>query len=338
MQTDFAAWSWTAGRGIDGLQPIRKPLVQPGPGEVLIANRALALNPVDWKIIEWGHPAWNTGHVPGVDGMGVVVACGAGVPIKPGTRVAYHQSLERDGSFAEFCLLDWATVMTVPAALDDAIAASFPCPGLTAWQALDKVPVSAPSDMLVVGAGGAVGLLLVQLAVQRGCRVWATAGTKHHANLKALGAVGVFDYQDRNWQQNLQASLGERRLKVVFDTVSGAHAAALAPLLGYNGHLVCIQDRQETAPLPAFSTAISLHEVALNSFHSYASLSDRQLLRDAGEHLLESMLGGRLTIPERRIFDFRNLPEALLALKQGGEGGKWIALLNESGVTPSGQP
>lgn len=330
MHTDFGAWSWTSGKGIDGLQLIRKPLVQPGPGEVLVANRAVALNPVDWKMIEWGHPAWKTGQVPGVDGVGVVVACGAGVPLKPGSRVAYHQSLERDGSFAEFCLLNAATVLTVPAALDDIAAASVPCPGLTAWQALDKVPVSGLSDLLVVGAGGAVGLLLVQLAAQRRCRVWATAAKKHHTHLKALGAVGVFDYRENNWQKDLQTSLGERRLHAVFDTVSGAHAATLAPLLGYNGHLVCIQDRQEAAPLPAFSTAISLHEVALNSFHSHASLSDRQQLRQAGERLLAGLLGGSLSAPRHQLFDFHNLPQALHALKQGGEGGKWIARLNES--------
>lgn len=334
MQADFAAWSWTAGQGIDGLQLIRKPLVQPGPGEVLVANRAIALNPVDWKIIEWGHAAWQTGHVPGVDGMGIVVAYGAGVPINPGTRVAYHQSLERDGSFAEYCLLDAATVLTVPAALDDTAAASLPCPGLTAWQALDKVPVAAPGDVLVVGAGGAVGLLLAQLAVQRGYRVWATAAIKHHERLKALGAIGVFDYRDDNWPQALQASLGERRITALFDTVSGAHAAELAPLLGYNGHLVCIQDRQETAPLPAFSTAISLHEVALNSFHTHASLYDRQRLKQAGERLLDSALDGSLSVPKRQVFDFHQLPQALQALKEGGEGGKWVARLSESASKP----
>ncbi|MBV4521168.1 zinc-binding dehydrogenase [Pseudomonas sp. SWRI74] len=330
MHADFAAWSWTAGKGIDGLQLIRNPLVQPGPDEVLIANRALALNPVDWKIIEWGHSAWKTGHVPGVDGMGIVVAAGAGVQIKPGTRVAYHQSLERDGSFAEFCLLDAATVLLVPAALDDGAAASLPCPGLTAWQALEKVPTAASRDVLVIGAGGAVGLLLVQLAVQRGFRVWATASTAHHSSLKALGAVGVFDYREADWQQAQEAALGERRLHAVFDTVSGEHAATLASLLGYNGHLVCIQDRQETAPLPAFSTAISLHEVALNSFHAHASLNDRQVLRKNGERLLEGLLDGSLLAPKRQVFDFRNLPEALRALKQGAEGGKWIAQLNDS--------
>lgn len=184
MHADFAAWAWTSDKGIDGLELIRKPLVQPGPGEVMVANRALALNPVDWKIIEWGHPARESAHVPGADGMGVVVATGAGVHIKPGTRVAYHQALSRDGSFAEFCLLHAATVWVVPAALDDSAAALLPCPGLTAWQALDKVPGTC-GDVLVVGAGGAVGLLLLQLAVQRGYRVWATADTKHHSHLKA---------------------------------------------------------------------------------------------------------------------------------------------------------
>jgi NADPH:quinone reductase-like Zn-dependent oxidoreductase len=262
--------------------------------------------------------------------MGVVVAAGSGVHIKPGTRVAYHQSLARDGSFAEFCLLDAATVLMVPDALDDSAAASLPCPGLTAWQALDKVP-GPYGDVLVVGAGGAVGLLLMQLAVRRGCRVWATAATKHHSNLKTLGAVGVFDYRDAHWQLTLQTALGERRLQAVFDTVSGEHAASLALLLGYNGHLVCIQDRQETAPLPAFSTAISLHEVALNSFHAHASLSDRQRLRQAGEQLFDDVLNGSLTLPRHQLFDFRKLPEALHALKQSGEGGKWVTRLNGPG-------
>jgi len=327
MQTDYAAWAWTSGQGLDGLSLTRKPLVQPGPGQVLVANRAIALNPVDWKIIEWGHPAWSTGRVPGVDGMGVVVAAGAGVTLQPGSRVAYHQSLAIDGSFAEYCLLDAATVLSVPAALDDAAAASLPCPGLTAWQAVEKVPAGEAADVLVIGAGGAVGLLLVQLAAQRGWRVWATASGAHHAKLKSLGVVGVFDYREPDWKTALTTSLGERRLHAVFDTVSGAHAAEMASMLGYNGHLVCIQDRQETAPVPAFSSAISLHEVALNSYHTHASLQDRQTLRRNGEQLLQALLDGSLIGPALQTFDFRELPQALRALKDGAGGGKWVARL-----------
>ena len=105
-------------------------------------------------------------HWLGVDGAGLVAAVGEGVDLPLGTRVAYHQSLSRDGSFAEYCLLDANLVMHIPANLDDAAAAAVPCPALTAWQALAKVADGASHDVLVVGAGGAVGFYLVQLAVQ----------------------------------------------------------------------------------------------------------------------------------------------------------------------------
>ncbi|MBC3492336.1 zinc-binding dehydrogenase [Pseudomonas taiwanensis] len=327
MSNDYNAWAWTPGAGLDGLQLVRKPLPNPGPGQVLVANRAIALNPVDWKICQWGHPDWHQGTVPGVDGVGVVEALGDGVDLPLGTRVAYHQTLSRDGSFAEYCLVDANLLMYLPTNLDDSAAAAVPCPALTAWQALAKVPAGANCDVLVIGAGGAVGWYVAQLAVQRGLRVWATAGQHHHAALKALGVIEAYDYQASDWQARLQAALGERPLHALFDTVSGAHAASLAHLLGYNGHLVCIQDRQENAPLPAFSTAISLHEVALNSTHAHGRLLDRQALRVAGEQLLQAVAEGRLLSPQRRSFDFQTLPQALRQLKDGRLGGKWVARL-----------
>jgi len=328
MSNTYQAWGWTPGAGLDGLQLISKPLAQPGPGEVLVANRAIGLNPVDWKICEWGHPDWHQGTVPGVDGVGVVAAVGAGVDIPRGTRVAYHQSLSRDGSFAEYCLVDAYLLMQLPATIDDSVAAAVACPAITAWQALGKVPQGAATDVLVIGAGGAVGFYLAQLAVQRGLRVWATAGPQHHVTLKALGVIDVFDYHNAQWQAQLQSALGERPLHALFDTVSGAHAASLAPLLGYNGHLVCIQDRQETAPLPAFSSAISLHEVALNSIHAYGRLLDHQALRAAAQQLLQHVADGQLLTPQRRLFDFAELPQALRQLKEGNSGGKWVAQLS----------
>ncbi len=327
MSITHRAWGWTPGAGLDGLQLIDKPLPEVGPGQVLVANRAIALNPVDWKICEWGHADWHPGTVPGVDGAGTVVAVGAGVELTLGARVAYHQSLSRDGSFAEHCLLDANLVMHIPGNLDIAAAAAVPCPALTAWQALAKVADGASRDVLVVGAGGAVGFYLVQLALQRGLRVWATAGRQHHDRLRQLGVVGVFDYRAGDWQADVQAALGERPLQALFDTVSGSHAASLAHLLGYNGHLVCIQDRQESAPLPAFSTAISLHEVALNSVHAHGRLLDRQALKVEGERLLRMVADGRLLAPQRLDFRFEALPQALRQLKDGSASGKWVTRL-----------
>lgn len=139
--------------------------------------------------------------------------------------------------------------------------------------------------------------------------------------------VDVFNYNNAQWQAQLQIALGERPLHALFDTVSGAHAASLAHLLGYNGHLVCIQDRQETAPLPAFSSAISLHEVALNSVHAHGRLLDHQALRTQAQQLLQHVADGQLITPQRRLFDFAELPLALRQLKEGNGGGKWVAQL-----------
>ncbi|WIE48746.1 zinc-binding dehydrogenase [Pseudomonas sp. GM17] len=153
-----------------------------------------------------------------------------------------------------------------------------------------------------------------------------------NARLLAQGAVGVFDYRAGTWQTELQSRLGERRLHALFDTVSGAQAHNLAALLGYNGHLVCIQDRQEAAPLPAFSTAISLHEVALNSIHAYGSRADWQQLRQYAEQLMSWAVSGLLQPAPLIEFDFNQLPEKLRALKNGEQHGKWVARLTHSSL------
>lgn len=325
--TDYAAWTWTPGASLDGLRLARLPRPAPGTHEVLVANTAIALNPVDWKMIDWGRDDWREGQVPGVDGAGIVVAAGSASGLRVGTRVAYHQALSAGGSFAKYTLLPAHAVYPLPDSLDDAVAASLPCPGLTAWQALEKLPASGNRDVLVTGAGGAVGFLLAQLAVRHGLRVWVTASPRHRDALLRLGIAGVFDYRDAQWPQRLRDILGPRRLFAAFDTVSGAHAASLAPLLGYNGHLVCIQDRQESAPLPAFSTAISLHEVALNSIHAHGDALDWQTLRHSAASLMQAVADGQLQAPARQFFDFAELPDALRRLKSGDGGGKWISRL-----------
>lgn len=86
MAEDMVAWTWQSRGEPAGLKQEIRALPIPGPGEVLIRNRAIGLNPVDWKMIEWGHPAWCPGRVPGVDGCGTLVTSGAGVRLPTGTR------------------------------------------------------------------------------------------------------------------------------------------------------------------------------------------------------------------------------------------------------------
>lgn len=112
--------------------------------EVLVRNAVIALNPVDWKVLTPGLVNWQPGHVPGVDGSGTVIAVGDKVPQSwLGQRVAYHQSLKKPGSFAQYTPVEQRALMRIPDALDFATAASFPCPGLTSLAGAGKTAATA---------------------------------------------------------------------------------------------------------------------------------------------------------------------------------------------------
>lgn len=313
----------TGAPGVLRLEELPRP--KPGRGEALVRNCAIGLNPVDWKFIEWGHPAWEWPHIPGVDGAGEVEALGEGVQhISCGARVAYHNDLVRPGSFAEYTVVPARALIPLPGALPFAAAATIPCPALTAFQAISKVSLGPGAHVLVTGASGAVGGALLQLARTRGWIVHAVCSASQAARVLHLGAATVADYHRTAWREEIQEKTRTQPLQAVFDMVSGAHAAWLAPLLTANGHLVCIQDRQEEAPLPAFTTTISLHEVGLNAMHNHAD--DRQWgnLVAAGAAIAKDIAEGRFDPQIVETATFEALPEALARLKAGPNPGNRV--------------
>lgn len=312
----------------DVLRLEERPRPVAGPGEILVRNRAVGLNPVDWKFILWGHDRWDWPHIPGVDGAGEVEAVGDGVAhIGAGARVAYHNDLLRPGSFAEYTVIPARAAIPLPEGLPFAAAAAIPCPGLTARQAIDKLPLGPGAEALLTGASGAVGGALLQLARDRGWIVHAVASAGQAERLFRLGAATVTDYRTPDWQEPWARGARRGSLNAVIDMVSGAHAAGLAPLVGANGHLVCIQDRQETAPLPAFTTTISLHEVGLNALHGHGT--DRQwgALVTAGRDLAERILAGLFDPQVIETAAFDDLPATLARLKAGPNPGNRVVTL-----------
>ncbi|SEO22125.1 NADPH:quinone reductase [Gemmobacter aquatilis] len=322
------AWVHHETGGPEVLRLEDRPLPQPGPGEVLVRNRAIGLNPVDWKFILWGHPAWDWPHIPGVDGAGEVAALGEGVAhLALGAHVAYHNDLLRPGSFAEYTVIPVRAAIPLPESLSFAAAAAIPCPGLTARQAVDKLPLAPGAQVLVTGASGAVGGAVLQLARGRGWVVHAVASQPQAARVLRLGAATVTDYRHAGWQNDWAVRIKDQPLDAIIDMVSGVHAASLAPLLSANGHLVCIQDRQEAAPLPAFTTTISLHEVGLNALHAHGS--DRQwgALVAAGAQMAQAIAAGHFDPQIIEVAGFGDLPGALERLRVGPNPGNRVVVL-----------
>ncbi|RZR11884.1 alcohol dehydrogenase [Vibrio vulnificus] len=269
--------------------------------EILVQNKAIGINPVDWKFIKANPLNWPNGHVPGVDGAGVVVQVGSKVdPSLIGRRVAYHGSLNRHGSFAEYTVLNVERVMTLPEGLSFELAAALPCPMLTAWQAFEKIPLTRQREVLVVGFG-AVNNLLSQFLVNAGYVVDVVSTSLGEERAKRLGIRHVYREQSQI----------DMKYFAIFDAVSGENAAHLVPLLRANGHIVCIQDRIAKPIDPPFTRTIFYHEIALGALHNFGDKDDWHALMQDGEALLERIENGSVEVSIPVTFKFEQTLDAL---------------------------
>ncbi len=198
--------------GTTTLSMVERPQPVPARGEVLVRMRAASLNFRDLLISKAPRSA---PLIPLCDGSGEVVATGPGVTrVGVGDRVAgtYFQvwvsgplrpdvfrsflGQTVDGVLAEYVALKEHGVVRVPEHLSFEEAATLPCAGLTAWQALvTEGRIKAGDTVVVMGTGG-VSIFALQFALLCGARVIATTGTDSKIDrLRALGAVAVINYK-----------------------------------------------------------------------------------------------------------------------------------------------
>jgi NADPH:quinone reductase-like Zn-dependent oxidoreductase len=167
----------------------------PGPGHVLVEVRAAGTNPVDYKLYS-GAYGKDPSQLPmrlGMEAAGVVSAVGddaegpAG-PINPGDEVIAYPIR---GAYAALVVVPASTVVPKPATLSFEEAGGLLLTGTTAVHALTVTGVGSGDVVVVHGASGGVGLMVVQLAVNAGARVIGTASQASHAYLRELGAEPV---------------------------------------------------------------------------------------------------------------------------------------------------
>jgi NADPH:quinone reductase-like Zn-dependent oxidoreductase len=211
-------------RGFDGLRAAERPQPQPGPGQVLVRMRAAALNYRDLAIVAGqyfsGPVARDT--IPLSDGAGEVVELGSGVTdFAPGDRVvaSFTQppsglplGSPLDGVLAEFALFDAAGLLAVPAHLSFEEAATLPCAGVTAWNALVEGKRLKPgATVLTLGTGG-VSIFAVQIAKAAGARVIVTSSNDAKLErAKLLGAdVGINYKTTPDWADAVLAATDGR--------------------------------------------------------------------------------------------------------------------------------
>ena len=196
---------------------------------------------------------WDVGRAPplalGVEAAGEVVAVGGAVDWPPvGAAVMTHPlPLPYQGCWAQRLVAPAHLVAAKPENASWAQAAALPVPALTAEQVLSEaLAIESGETLLVNGAGGVTGAMIVELAAGRGATVIATASARNADRLKALGAAVVLDYHDPAWTSRAIGAAGSSGIRAAANAARGGEAAALSTLVD-GGRLATIT----SAPPPA---------------------------------------------------------------------------------------
>lgn len=305
------------------------PEPAPGPGEVRVAMRAASLNPVDWKLCAGVAPWWERPMIVGLDGAGVIDACGEGVSgWAPGDRVVWHGNLNRGGVFADFALAPAHVLSRIPEAVSFEAAAALPCAGYTAFQGLvRKARIGAGDVALIQGGSGGAGGFAIQIARAYGAEVIALARPEHEAHARALGARAVLDYRRDDLPAAVRALNGGEGADVMFEVINPGDARRSLDLIRYNGQLVTIDPMPDLSQTPGYTYAASIHEVALGGAYAAGHLPTQRDFAVMGDALLALLARGALSSMIAEVIPLERAPEALKRLRRREVIGKVIISL-----------
>lgn len=234
--------------------------------DLLIQVKAISVNPVDVKMRQRTAPENDTWKILGHDAVGTVIAIGDQVEdFKVGDEVFYAGSNQRQGSYAEYQLVDERIVGFKPKSLSDAEAAALPLTSLTAYEMLfDRLKVQETKAdkpvILVIGAAGGVGSITVQLLkALTEFTVIATASRPESKTwLKEIGADFVIDHQQSIESQIKALDIGSPHY-VFSINGTGAYTQAIANVIVPQGHFGLIDDPENFVINPFKVKSISIH-------------------------------------------------------------------------------
>lgn len=253
----------------DSFVDVDIPKPEPTGHDVLIAVKAVAVNPVDTKV-RGGRgkhgPVDNPPRVIGWDASGRVEAIGDEVTLfKPGDEVWYAGDITRPGCNSEFQIIDERIVGRKPKSLSHAEAAALPLTTITAYEAffdrlgIDRDGADKGQSILIIGAGGGVGSIGIQLAKHAGLIVIATSSRPETAAwVKELGADYVVNHREDMVQQVHELGFKHVDHIAIFNDMR--HWQTAVELIRPQGGIVSIDDTHHPMPMDQMKTkAASLH-------------------------------------------------------------------------------
>lgn len=295
-------------------------------GQLLVKVEYVGLNPVDSKLAKSGFPSWQYPHIPGLDAVGTVVESNTCCSPSIGDRVMWHADLSQQGGLAEYALVPCYAASIVPNDIPAQVAATLPCPAMTAALAICRLGVTEGDSLLVEAGAGAVGQFAIQFAKEKGALIFATASKQHHSYLKKLGAEEVFDYKAKDVDNKLKLAVGHTGLDAVIDSVGGNTTIRDIGLLRFGGSIACLNDLPSLDNGLLFSQSPSIHVISLGGGWLSNDLCAQQNMSFVGNLVLEKLQQQKLVTPEVLDipFDAEAVTEAMHRQLAGGLFGKQV--------------
>ncbi|MDO6634951.1 zinc-binding alcohol dehydrogenase family protein [Pseudoalteromonas carrageenovora] len=233
--------------------------------DILVEVKAVSVNPVDFKIRQAMPAADGEYKVIGWDATGVVKSVGENVSLfKPGDKVWYAGDITRSGSNAQFQLVDERIVGHMPSSLSYGEATALPLTSITAWELLfDRLNVAKNDDsksILVIGAAGGVGSIMVQLLKQRTkLNIIASASRPETISwLEDLGADTIVNHRNPLSEEFAAKNLSEVDYVVSLNNTE-QHLPEIEKVVKPQGQFALIDDPETLNIVPFKNKSVSVH-------------------------------------------------------------------------------
>ncbi|MEU5808782.1 NADP-dependent oxidoreductase [Streptomyces sp. NPDC047718] len=270
------------------------PIPTPDATEILVKTHAAGVNPIDWKIREFG--LWLTPPFGvGWDVSGTVVAVSPGENrFKVGDEVFGLPSFPGEAAgYSEYVAAPARHFARKPQSLDHVQAAALPMAGLTAWQALvDGADVRPGQRVLVHAAAGGVGHLAVQIAKARGAYVIGTASAAKHAVLRELGADELVDYTTEDFTEVV------KDVDVVLDLIGGDYEDRSLRTLRPGGTYIGVINPLALDEIRSKAEALGLRGITVNVAPDHAVLEELAGLAESGR--IRPLIAGAFPLQDVR--------------------------------------
>jgi len=299
------------------------PTPKAGPGQVLVRNHAVGVNPVDTYLrSNTDNRGPKLPYTPGSDAAGVVEAVGSDVTgVKAGDRV--YVGGTATGAYAELCLCASAQVHALAGPVSFAQGAAVNVPYATAYHALfNRGHGDAGETVLVHGASGGVGIGAVQLARARGLTVIGTAGTDRGRRLVLeQGAHHVLDHSAPGYLDELMRLTDNRGVDIVLEMLANANLQKDIGIIAMRGRIVVIGNRGTTE----INARHAMNKDAAILGMALTHASPAQL---AGIHaaLVEGLANGTLRPMIAQEIPLAQAPRAHEAVMEPGHYGKVVMI------------